>query len=330
MIRTRFLAALIAAALLTPLIRAQDSDPLNALDSRFVNGIAAIVEDRVITVEEVKREIRPLLEQLQRQARNQREFDQQLATVQQEVIQSLVDRILLVKEFDSKGMQIPASFIEARFNDALAEQFGGDRARFLAHLRERGITTRDFRREIEDRVKVGFMRAQMNRSQSVVSPVKIEQFYQQHRDRFRQEDGVKLRLIRLTQLADEGPEVLRQTADSIVADLRRGADFAELARRHSQDARARDGGDWGWVSRGSLSPVLAEAAFALERGQFTDPISIGKDLFILMAEDRRHEGFRPIDEVRPEIERFLAQALARESQERMLERLRGRYFIRYF
>lgn len=330
MTRPRLLAALFLALSAQIPLAGQARDPLEAIDSRFVNGIAAIVEDRIITVDEVKREIRPLLDQIQRQARSPREFEQQMAIVQQEVIQSLVDRILMVKEFEKKGLNIPASFIEARFDEELAEQFQGDRARFLAYLRERGISTSDFRREIEDKVKVGYMRAQMFRSQSVVSPVRIEQFYQENQDRFLVEDSVKLRLIRLTQLADEGAEILQQTADKILSELGSGGSFDELARKHSQDSRAKNGGDWGWVSKSALSPALSEAAFALAKGQFSQAIPVGGDIFILFAEDRRYAGVQPIDEVRPEIERYLSQQLARESQERLLERLRGRYFVRYF
>lgn len=329
MTRSRLLAALLlATAPLAVSVRA--ADPLQAMDTRFVNGIAAIVEDRVITVDEVKREIRPLLEQIQRTSRNQREFEQQMAVVQQEVIQSLVDRILLAKEFDKKELKIPASFVEARFDEELAEQFQGDRARFLAYLRERGISTSDYRNEIEERVKVGYMRGQLFRSQSVVSPVKIEEYYKENLEKFKQDDSVKLRLIRLTQIADESPEVLRQTADKIVAQLASGTDFAELAKQHSQDARAKQGGDWGWVAKEALAPTLSEKAFALKKGEHTQPITVGNDLYILMAEDRRYAGAQPIDEVRPEIERYLSQQLAREGQERLLERLRGRYFVRYF
>jgi peptidyl-prolyl cis-trans isomerase SurA len=300
------------------------------VDARFVNGIAAIVEDRVITADEVKREIRPLVEQIERQSRNRREFEQQMALVQQEVIQSLVDKILLVKEFEKKGMQIPASFIEAQLESELAEQFEGDRARFLAFLRERGITTSDYRREIEDRIKVGYMRGQMFKSQSVVSPVRIEQYYRENKHRFQQDDGVKLRLIRIAQIADESPDVLRQTAETIITQLRGGRRFRR-ARETAQPGRPR-------AHRRRLGLGVARIARAcsgehrlrLNKSEFSEPVVLGNDIFILLAEDRRFAGPQPIDEVRPEIERFLSQQLARESQERMLERLRGRYFVRYF
>ena len=81
------------------------------LDLRFANGIAAIAEDKVITVDDVRREIAPLVGQLQRDARSEQEFNEKLEQLQDEVIQSLIDRVLIVKEFrKDEKKQIPISF----------------------------------------------------------------------------------------------------------------------------------------------------------------------------------------------------------------------------
>lgn len=307
-----------------------DQAAMRALDARFANGIAAIVEDRIITVDEVKRELAPLLPQVRAQSRNEQEFRRNLEQVQGDIVASLVDRILLVKEFDKKELQIPASFVQNQFDETLLVDFDGDRARFLAHLRERGMTTLDFRRELAEQIKVGYMRQQMMRSGNVVSPASIEAFYAENRERFPQEDAAKLRLIRLAGITSESPDLLEQTALGILRQLEQGADFAELARQHSQDARRTQGGDWGWINLDSLQPAIAEVARGLQPGQTSGVIRVGDEIFIIRVEERRYKGTQPLEDVRPQIERILVAQMMRESQERMLNRLRSRYFIRLF
>ena len=75
------------------------SAPNDGLNLRFANGIAAIAEEKVITVDDVRREIAPLIPQLQREAKNEKEFNEKLEALQDDVIQQLIDRVLIVKEF---------------------------------------------------------------------------------------------------------------------------------------------------------------------------------------------------------------------------------------
>ena len=74
-------------------------NPADALNLRFANGIVAVAEDKIITVADVTREIAPLFQQLQAEAKSQKELDDRLATLQDSVIQDLIDRVLIIKEF---------------------------------------------------------------------------------------------------------------------------------------------------------------------------------------------------------------------------------------
>ncbi|TVR47230.1 MAG: peptidylprolyl isomerase [Puniceicoccaceae bacterium] len=302
-----------------------------AIGARFANGIAAIVEDRIITVEDIRREIVPILPQIEAQSRNRQELMTNLQQVEDDIIQNLADQILIVKEFYSdEKRRIPRSFIENEIAERIITQFDGDRSRFLAYLRSIGRSPREYRRIVEEEIIVGYMRGQMRRSQSIVSPVRIERFYEENKERFYQGDSVHLRLIRLAQLADEDPSLLEQTAETILRRLNEGTPFADLARTHSQDTRRNRGGDWGWINRDDLRAELAEVAFSLEPGQFSEAIKLGQDIYLLYVEDRRHAGIQPLSEVRDQIERFLVSQMAREAHERWLERLRRNAYIRFF
>lgn len=299
--------------------------------SRFANGIAAIVEDRIITVGDIRREIEPLLPQIRAQSRTEADFRKSIEQVEDDLIQNLVDDVLIVKDFFSdEKRRIPASYVDNEVKERLITQFDGDRSKFLGYLRSIGKTHREYRQMVEEEMIVGWMRGQKRRSQSIVSPVRIENFYTQNRDRFYQGDGVHLRLIKLSQIADENQAVLKQSAETIMQQLRQGREFAALAKEYSQDSRRRNGGDWGWIARTDLREELANAAFALEKGQFSEPIKLDKDIFILFVEEKRLAGIQPLEEVRDQIERMLVSQMVRESQERWLERLRRTAYVRYF
>ena len=145
MLGRRFPFALLFAGLAS--VAWGQSNANDGLNLRFANGIAAIAEDKVITVDDVRREIGPLIPQLQREAKNEKEFNEKLEALQDDVIQQLIDRVLIVKEFrKDEKKHIPISFIENRIAEIQSEQFDNDRSKFLAYLRARGITLREYHR----------------------------------------------------------------------------------------------------------------------------------------------------------------------------------------
>ena len=169
----------------TALGQIAQTPPDDGMNLRFADGIVAIAEEKVITVDDVRREIAPYVQQLQREARNMDEYNQKLETLQDGIIQQLIDRVLIIKEFrKDEKRRIPDSFVDNSIAERLNDQFDNDRSKFLAYLRTKGETLRDYRREVEEDIIYQYMRQQQRKSQSVVSPVRIEQFYKENKDQF--------------------------------------------------------------------------------------------------------------------------------------------------
>lgn len=289
-----------------------------------------MVEGEIITIEQLRKELEPIVPRLRVEARNEREFAERLDRLSREVLQNMVDRIIIVKAAEKKGLLIPPSYIDQEYDEVIARDFGGDRGRFLEYLRAQGMTARQFREDIYRRVVVNVMRQQNRRSQSEISPERIEEFYINNKMRFYQAEALHLRQIILTPLADEGAAPLRQTADRIIEELEAGANFGDLARRYSQDDMSRRGGDWGWIEPQDLRQELSIVAFNLGKGEFSQPIDLGGTIFILYAQDKREEKIQPATQVREVIEDVLAGEIARESQERWLQNVRRDAYVRYF
>jgi peptidyl-prolyl cis-trans isomerase SurA len=313
--------------------RGQAAPPVvqDNLNLRYANGIAAIAEDHIITVDDIRREIGPLIPEIQKQSHSEKEFNEKLEALQEDVIQNLIDRVLIVKEFyKDEKRKVPASYVDNQIAETIITQFDGDRSKYLAYLRSRGISQKDYRKEVEEDMIYGYMRQQQSKSSSTVSPVKIEAYYNENKDRFYQEDSVHLRLIQLTRTPDDTDDTLRTKAAGVMAELAAGTDFADLARKYSQDSRKGKGGDWGWQRRSDLRKEFSDVIFALEKGQRSDPLIVPEGAFLFFAEDRKHAGLLSIDEVRPDIEHSLVQQGSRQATERWLEKLRRNAYVKHF
>jgi peptidyl-prolyl cis-trans isomerase SurA len=310
---------------------AASSDVAENLNLRFANGIVAVAEEKIITVADVMQEIGPLIPQLRAGARNEKEFQEGLERLQEDAIQNLIDRVLIVKEFrKDEKRQIPYHYIDNAIADEIAERFEGDRSKFLAYLKAKGQTQRDYRREVEENIIFQYMQGQQRKSQSVVSPVRIETYYNENKDRFYQEDAVHLRLIQLTRTENETDATLTEKANQILARFKAGEKFEDLAKEYSMDMKRSKGGDWGWMKRSDFKKEFSDPAFELKKGEASNVILLPEGAFILYAEERKVAGIQPIDEVRDQIERMLVQQMGRTSQERWLERLRRNGYVKHY
>jgi len=330
------LAHVCVACALALSARAQTPAPASDhLDLRFANGIAAVAEEKIITVDDIRREVAPLVPQIQRDAHNEKEFNERLEALQDDVVQNLIDRVLIVKEFykEKDGepkRQIPASYVDNQISEIMITQFDNDRSKFLSYLRGRGKTLREYRREVEEDMIYGYMRQQQRKSQSIVSPVKVETYYKENKDKFFQEDGVHLRLIQFRREEGDTDQALIVKANDVIARVKAGETFEAVAKEVSQDTRRSKGGDWGWQKRSDLKSEFSDPLFKLGKGEISQPIVMTEGVFLLYVEDRRFAGVQPMDEVRDQIERILVQQMARVSQDRWLERLRRNGYVKHY
>lgn len=298
--------------------------------SRLGNSIAAIAEGKIITLEEIRTELQPILPQLRLESKTPEEFNQRLEEMSRQILQNRIDRIIIVKAAKDKGLIIPQSYIEQEYNSVIASDFDGDRGKFIRYLKQRGETPREYRRQIYERVAVSVMRQQNRKSETEVSPERIQDFYLKNKARFYQEEAMRLRQIILTPAAGQIPADLASTTTEIMQALDAGSNFGDLARQHSTDSRSRNGGDWGWIKKADIRQELSTPAFALQPGNYSQPITLGTTTFILYCEEKREECIQPLSLVRDVIENILSSEIARENQERWLQDLREKAYIKYF
>ncbi len=98
-----------------------------------------------------------------------------------------------------------------------------------------------------------------------------------------------------------------EEAKAIVEELKKGADFAELAKKKSKDPGAVDGGDLGFFTKEQMVPEFSAVAFALEPGKISDPVKSQFGWHVIKVEEKRDRKPPPFDQVKPQIETFVVR-----------------------
>lgn len=320
---------LFAIILVSTIFRGTGADPV------LLNGIAAIVNDKIITKEDVESfkrlELSALLQQRARSGARAMapEWGQRELEIKQRGLEELIDRELILSEFRQKGYNLPESLIQDLVKERIRKEFG-DRRALLKELQEQGRSTEEFRRRIREDLVISQMNFFNVREKIVISPKKIEAYYKTNETKFKLLDQVRLRMI-LINPKSRGLEPARKLASEIVTKVRAGAKFADLARENSDDTFRTRGGDRGWIEdkEDNLRKELRAVAFKLNAGQVSDPVELEGAIFVLAVEEKRAAGLMPLNDVRNEIE----GTLRAEEQQRIrmgwIKRLREKSFVRY-
>jgi parvulin-like peptidyl-prolyl isomerase len=305
---------------------------VSAQQAEVVDGVAAIVNNDVITISQV-RELVGARERAMREGYNGPDLADKIKEMRLGALKDLVDRQLIIQEFRSmqeKGANIPDYVVDDRVQTIIREEFGGDRAAFIRTLQAQGYTLTRFKEIEKEKIIVQAMRQAKITDNFVVSPKQIQDFYDKNKSAYTVPDQVKLRMIVIREgSSDVIGANKRQTAEEIREKIVGGAEFERMAQMYSEDEATSDlGGDWGWIERNTLNEELTKTAFSLKAGETSKVLQIGDSYYILFVEARKNASLKPMAEVREEIERNLIQQERMKAQQRWIDTLRRKAYIK--
>jgi parvulin-like peptidyl-prolyl isomerase len=297
----------------------------------LVDGIAAVVNKKIITRQDIERAVSVSDEQMliRLYGRQPGLLEEHRRRLRQDALDQLVERELILHEFNTAGYQLPESVIEEYLRGIVRERFG-DHLNLIRELQAQGRTFESFKREIREEYIVRAMRQKNVSSSVLVSPYKIESYYEQNTNSFRVDDQIRLRMIFLGNRADRTPDNTRDLAREILARLRDGASFEEMATIYSDGSQRVEGGDWGWIEPPKLNEDLAEVALGLQPGELSDVIELSGGCYLMRVEEFRHAHVRPLAEVRDEIEKTLLSQEQQRLQKQWIDRLKSKSFVNYY
>lgn len=149
-----------------------------------------------------------------------------------------------------------------------------------------------------------------------VSQEQIAGYYEANKQEYFKPEQIKARhiLIKAPEGAtDEQSLAAREKLIALMLRLHQGEAFADLAREHSEDVSAPQGGDLGWFGRGEMVPEFEEAAFALQAGKTSEPVRTVFGWHLIHVEDRAEDSTMALEEVSAAIRRHLAEEQALET-----------------
>ena len=174
---------------------------------------------------------------------------------------------------------------------------------------------------VPEKRKIKYLLVDIERLREAITvpPADVERYYRDNESQYTTPAQVRASHILLkTEGKEEG--AVRAQAEELLKQVKGGADFAALARKHSEDeVSAAQGGDVDYFGRGRMVPEFEEVAFALEPGEMSDVVESPFGFHIIKVTDKKPETSRPLAEVRQQI----ADQLAYERAERQAETLAG-------
>jgi parvulin-like peptidyl-prolyl isomerase len=335
----RIILTVITAAALVPL--SSFSQARQNAGAQVVDGIAAVVSlpdptgksapvSDVITYSQVRAVVAPREKMLRSQFTGEA-LVKAVKEAREAALKDLIDRQLIIQAFKKENFQIPDFFVNQRMREIIQENFGGDRNTFIKTLEAQNFTLGEFKKMESERIIVQAMRSRNVKKKQVVSPIKIEDYYRQHRDEFTAKEQIKLRMIMIPAHSnDPNASTQRAMAEEILGKLANGGEFDRIAQIYSEDSSRDLGGDWGWIERKTLAPPLEKIAFNLPVGKMSNIVEYSGNFYILKVEEKKGGTTRSMAEAREEIEKKLLQQEAQELQERWIASLRSKAFIRTF
>jgi parvulin-like peptidyl-prolyl isomerase len=274
----------------------------------LLDGVAAVVNEHVITVGDIMAAVEPLRQRLSAAATPD-ERRKELAALCQGALDSIIEKFLILDSEESKKTEIPDWYVDRRVEDIVKESFGGDRTRFMNVLARDRQSFEQWRSELKDHITVSSVRSMKIDQKINVSPVEMHEFYEKEKARFVVPGRIKVSMIVLDKAGKADDQVA--VAELLKKRILGGEDFGGLARKYSSGTYAENGGDWGWIEPSILRADLRDASESMAVGDI-GIVDGGSEVYVFRVEARKDEASRAYEDVEPMVERELRKQKAAE------------------
>ncbi len=226
-----------------------------------------------------------------------------------QLVHRLIERELIYAEAERIDVQVfpdelDAAMVDLRGNYSAVE--------YQQILREAGQSEQSWKQVLKQRLITKKVSAAVLGPQIGVTEKEAETYYLDNRDQFRRPAELRARQMLFDNI---------ETAEAVLKKLKKGHDFATLAREHSLSPDRENGGNLGYFSKGQLPPEFDKVLFNLAAGQLSDPVESPYGIHLFLVERRRRAGLRAFAAVKKEIMEQLSQQREEDAFQKWLEEL---------
>jgi parvulin-like peptidyl-prolyl isomerase len=267
----------------------------------------------------------PMSPQVRAQSHNQEEYDRHMDELYHQTLQALVERALLISEFNARSYKVPPKEADNEYHRILKENFNNHVSELVGSLQQQGLTLTAYHKRLEENLMVTALQNHFRHELPEITPEQIQTYYNANLNKFARGGSVHLSVITLKTMTNEPVDVLHQTADTITGQIKAGEDFDKAAQEHNQEGQP----DWGWLAMNDLSDPVKEAVSNMKVGDVSAPIIIdGPKVLLVKLVERKNEGVTPINDVREGIKKELFEKQASAAYEKWIAQLHKKFFVK--
>jgi peptidyl-prolyl cis-trans isomerase D len=165
------------------------------------------------------------------------------------------------------------------------------------------------------------------RAEVKVTDADLKDYYTQHLSDYRVPDRVKVEhiLFKTTGKTPEEIKSIDKTAQDVLAQIKAGKSFEDLARQYSEDSSASQGGMIGWITHGQTVKEFEDTAFSLEPGQVSGLIKTTYGIHIIKVLDKQKAHLETFDEVKNDIRSTLEKQKLADAQQNFAQNLEDQF-----
>ena len=273
-----------------------------AAPAAVVDRIVAVVNDEIVTLSDLERAFEPYKEKFEATYQGS-DREKALREAKNEILNRLVDNRLMEQEAKRTGITVSSAEVEEAIADMLKSRklSQEDLAKLLAR---ENLTIDAYRKDIREQLIRMKLVGRDIKAKIVATDEEIGAYYLNHREDYDGKESVRIRQIFLPVAENATAEEKAKTraeAESIHKRLLAGEPFEALCIQFSKGPGAEEGGDIGYIEKGSILPEIESIAFALALHEISDVIESPVGFHIIQATDRRGAGAKSIEAVREEI-----------------------------
>jgi peptidyl-prolyl cis-trans isomerase C len=239
------------------------------------------------------------------------------------VLDQLVVYTLLKQEAKARNIVVDVSEVEQQIEE-MRKQAGGD-ANFKKAMKEQGMTIERLRVDAQNQMAIAKMMNAQVASAAPATDAEAKDFYDKNPDKFKRPESVRASHI-LIGIKKDAPETEKAQArariDQVLKRAKAGEDFAVLAREHSQDGSAAQGGDLNYFVKGQMVQPFDQVAFSLKPNEISDVVTTEFGYHIIKVTDHKPAGTVPIEEVSANIKEFLTKQKQQQTAEAFVAQLK--------
>jgi peptidyl-prolyl cis-trans isomerase SurA len=270
-------------------------------DSTVVEEIIARVNNQIITRSEYQRSKEQTKQEAQQQ--DPAHADKTYAEREKDVLRGLIDQQLLLER--GKDLDITADTEIVKRLDQMRKQMNlGSMEELEEEAKKQGISFEDFRQNLKNQIITQQVIGREVGSRMNLTQEEVQKYYEQHKQEFSQPEEIRLSEILVATKSDDAEQITaaQTKAEGLLAEIRKGTNFEDVAKKSSEGPSAAQGGDLGYFKRGVLAKELEDKTFAMKAGEVSDPIRTRQGFVILKVVEHHDAGIPPFKEVEARVQ----------------------------